>query len=124
MNDLPPGLARFLPMANLLTSGNDTAEVIKPPPTIDTVRIEEAAMAPEPEADPAANRKVVDVEKALAQRFAIDNQGVALADLMLVISSLTTVPIELELIAFDVAGIRIDKPIKTPYGLDVVEAVA
>jgi hypothetical protein len=116
MNDLPPGLSKFLPMANLLTSGNDTAEAIQPPPTIDTVRIEEAAMAPEPEADPAASRKVVDVEKALAQRFAIDNQGVSLADLMLVISSLTTVPIELELIAFDVAGIRVDTPIKTPPG--------
>ena len=116
MNDLPPGLAQYLPMANLLTAGNQAAAPMQPPPTIDSVRIDEAAMAAEPEADAATKREPIKLDSVLAQRFAIGNQGATLADLLLVISSLTTVPIELELIALDVAGIKVDVPITTPNG--------
>ena len=116
MTDLPPGLEKFIPLLSLETAENQTATPLQAPPTINAVRIDEAAT------DEAADgvlppRKPIEVEKSLALRFAIDNKSVSLAELTLLISQLTTVPIEIELISLDAAGFRVELPIKTPNRL-------
>lgn len=116
MNSLPPGMLKFMPLLSLETTDNQAAPVIQPPPTIDTVRIDEAAAEANPDDISNPKRKPIDVEKALAQRFAIANGGASLAELTLILSQLTTVPIELELISFDAANKRVDAPIETPTG--------
>jgi hypothetical protein len=116
MTSLPPGLAKFIPITNLATIDSQGVPRVQPPPTIDTVRIDEAAVAAEPGAEVASKRKPIEVSKLFAQRFAIDNQGASLADLMIIVSQLTTVPVELDLITLDVAGVNVDTPIKTPTG--------
>ena len=115
LNRLPPELMKFAPLLSLETNGNQTAPELPAPPTIDSVRLEQAAKQIEAEAT-TITRKPIDIEKSLMQRFAIDNHGASLADLMMLLSQLTTVPIELELIAFDAAGIRVDAPIQSPSG--------
>jgi len=107
---------KFMPLLSLETTDNQAAPVIQPPPTIDTVRIDEAAAEANPDDISNPKRKPIDVEKALAQRFAIANGGASLAELTLILSQLTTVPIELELISFDAANKRVDAPIETPTG--------
>lgn len=116
MNNLPPGLRKYVPLLSLGTSENPTAEMLQAPPTIDTVRIEDAAAEADPDVEASALRKPADVDKVFAQRFAIDNNGTSLAELMLVVSQLTTVPIEIDLIALDAAAIPIGAPVKTPGG--------
>ncbi len=116
MNSLPPGLLKYTPLLNTATTDNQTAPVIPPPPTIDTVRLEEATEESAPEEGADAPRKPIDVQKALGQRFAIDNQGESLANILLVVSQITALPIEVELISLDAANIRVDEPVKTPSG--------
>ncbi len=116
MTDIPPEMRKHLLLLNLGTAGNQAATPIQAPPNIDTVRIEDAAADEEPVADASPFRKTIEVEKQFAQRFAIDNSGDTLAELMLLASQWTTVPIGLELISLDVAGVRVDAPIKTPSG--------
>lgn len=116
LNNLPPELRKYAPLASLSTSDHQTAQLMQPPPTIDTVRIDDAAVEGDPAVEANALRKPVDVEKAFAQRFALENNGSSIAELMLLISQLTTVPIEIDLIALDAAGIRAEAPIRTPTG--------
>ena len=61
-------------------------------------------------------RKPIDIKRAMSLRLALDNRGASLWELVLVLSQLTTVPIELELISLDAAGIRVDQPIPSPKG--------
>ncbi|MGV3482931.1 MAG: hypothetical protein ACO1RT_00790 [Planctomycetaceae bacterium] len=116
LNNLPPGLMKFTPLLSLSTSDNQTAQIVQPPPTIDTVRIEDAAVEEEADNEANSRREPVDVDKSFAQRFVLQHDGASLTELTLVISQLTTVPIEIELIALDAAGIRIEEAIKTAAG--------
>jgi len=112
LNNLPKELLKFMPLMSMETS-DKSAPTIDAPPTIDTVRIEDATK--EVEADEVnPNRKPIDVDKLLNQRFAISSKGASIAELALILSQLTTVPIELDLISLDAAGIAIDSPIQAP----------
>ncbi len=113
---LPPGMEKYTNLFSTATVANQPARVINAPPTIDTVRLDDAAAQVEPSDELTKRRKVIDVEKMLGQRFAVDNAGTSLPDLCLLVSQVTTVPIELDLISFDAAGIAVDAPIKTPPG--------
>ena len=116
MNKLPPEMLKHLQLFTLETTDRQAPPAMQPPPTIDTVRIDAAAEEAAP--DVAANpiRKAIDLEKALSPRFAIENKAASLAELILIVSQLTTVPIELEFVSFDAANKRIDTPLKTPSG--------
>jgi len=114
MKNLPPGLLQYVPLLSLETTENQTARPLQAPPTIDVVRIDAAADDEATDDVSRPKRKPIDVEKSLALRFAIDNKNASLAELTLLISQLTTVPIEIELISLDAAGVRVEAAIKTP----------
>jgi len=114
MKNLPPGLQQYVPLLSLETTENQTATPLQAPPTIDTVRIDEAANDEAIDGGEQPRRKPIDVEKSLALAVAIENKKASLAELTLLISQLTTVPIEIELISLDAAGIQVEAPIKTP----------
>jgi len=115
MDDLPMGLRKFVPLLDVSTADNGAPQIFETPPTIDSVRLD-AAAGDAAEETPTAKRPSIDLTKALSMRFAIDHAGATLSELMLLISQLTAVPIELELISIDVAGVSVNQPLKTPAG--------
>lgn len=115
MDDLPVGLRKFVPLLDVSTADNGALQIFATPPTIDSVRLDAAAEM-ETEETPTVKRASIDIPKLLAMRFAIDNRGATLSELVLLVSQLTGVPIELELISIDLAGISVNQPLETPAG--------
>lgn len=115
MDDLPIGLRKFVPLLDISTADNGAPQIFASPPTIDSVRLDAAAEL-ETEDTPTVKRAAIDIPKTLAMRFAIDSGGATLSELMLLVSQLTGVPIELELISIDLAGISVNRPLQTPAG--------
>jgi len=115
MDDLPAGLRKFVPLLDVSTADNGAPQVFPTPPTIDSVRLDAAADL-ETEETPTVKRAAIDVPKLLTMRFAIDNRGATLSELVLLVSQLTGVPIELELISIDLAGVSVNQPLQTPAG--------
>jgi len=115
LDDLPMGLRKFVPLLDVSTADNGAPQIFETPPTIDSVRLD-AAAGDAAEETPTPKRPSIDIAKALTMRFAIDHGGATLSELMLLISQLTAVPIELELISIDLAGVSVNQPLKTPAG--------
>jgi hypothetical protein len=115
MDNLPIGLRKFVPLLDISTADNGAPQVFATPPTIDSVQLDAAAEM-ETEETPTVKRASIDVPKLLALRFAIDNRGASLSEMMLLASQLTGVPIELELISLDLAGVSINQPLQTAAG--------
>jgi len=115
MDDLPIGLRKFVPLLDVSTADNGALQIFATPPTIDSVRLDAAAEL-ETDDTPTVKRASIDIPKTLAMRFAIDNGGATLSELMLLVSQLTGLPIELELISIDLAGISVNQPLQTPAG--------
>jgi len=115
MDDLPIGLRKFVPLLDVSTADNGAPQIFATPPTIDSVRLDAAAEL-ETDDTPTVKRASIDIPKTLAMRFAIDNGGATLSELMLLVSQLTGVPIELELISIDLAGVSVNQPLQTPAG--------
>lgn len=113
MQELPPELAIYAPL--LLQESPTVEATLKAPPTMDEVRIE-AATADGP--DPLEVRiKTLNLKADLAIELALasdDDDGYPLADLMLLVSQITGVPIQLDWVSLDMAGIDINAlvPIK------------
>ena len=115
MDDLPAGLRKFVPLLDVSTADNGAPQVFPTPPTIDSVRLDAAAEL-DTEETSTVKRASIDVPKLLTMRFAIDNRGATLSELVLLVSQLTGVPIELELISIDLAGVSVNQPLQTPAG--------
>jgi len=115
MDDLPIGLRKFVPLLDVSTADNGAPQIFATPPTIDSVRLDAAAEL-ETDETPTVKRASIDIPKTLAMRFAIDNGGATLSELMLLVSQLTGMPIELELISIDLAGASVNQPLQTPAG--------
>ncbi|TVQ02686.1 MAG: hypothetical protein EA381_02700 [Planctomycetaceae bacterium] len=113
---LPPGLRRFIPLTDPSTAGLGPPRVFDTPPTIHSIPMERAA-EDLVEENPLVPKVVpLDIPKLMGMRVAIQQQDVPLAELTLLVSQLTTVPVELELISLDVAGIAVTRPCETPSG--------
>lgn len=115
MDDLPAGLRKFVPLLDVSTADNGAPQIFATPPTIDSVRLDAAAEM-ETEETPTVKRASIDVPKLLTMRFAIDNRGATLSELVLLVSQLTGVPVELELISIDLAGVSVNQPLQTAAG--------
>jgi len=115
MDNLPAGLRKFVPLLDASTVDNGVPQIFATPPTIDSVQLDAAAEI-ETEETLTVKRASIDVPKLLSMRFAIDNRGGTLSELMLLVSQLTGVPIELELISLDLAGVSANQPLQTPSG--------
>ena len=111
MQELPPELAQFAPF--LLQEDPNTAPTLKAPPTMDEVNIE-AATADGPEPLEVQLPKTLNLKADLAIPLALASDGYPLSDLMLLVSQITGVPIQLDWVSLDMAGIDIDTlvPIK------------
>lgn len=120
LDDLPAGLRKFVPLLDLSTADIGPPQLFDPPPTIDSIQLD-AAAGEEIEEEPTIKRPTVDVSRALAMRFAIDNRGATLAELTLLLSQLTGVAVELELISLDLAGISATATLETPTGWMTVQ---
>lgn len=114
LDDLPPELRRFVPLLDLAAADESPTDS-SAPPTIDTIRLDSAARWDT--AAPAESRRAtVDIAKALTLRVAIEQQGMPLPELALLVSQITAIPVELELISLDLAGVSLDQPLTTPSG--------
>lgn len=115
LDNLPPGLRKFIPLLNPSTAEIGPPRVFETPPTIDSVPMERAAEDVGVD-NPLGKRSVVDIPKAMKLRVAIQQADVPLAELVLLVSQLTNVPVELELISLDAAGIAPTRSCQTPVG--------
>ena len=116
IDSLPPGLRRFVPLIDPSTASLGPPRVFDTPPTIHSIPMDRAA-EDLVEENPLVPKVVpVDIPKLMGMRVAIQQREVPLAELTLLVSQLTTVPVELELISLDVAGIAVTRPCETPSG--------
>ncbi len=115
LDALPAGLRRFVPLMDESTSDIGPPQVFETPPTVTSTPMGPAAE--DTGTDGAIGQKGgIDIPKAMSMRVAIQQQGLSLAELSLLISQLTTVQIELELISLDLAGVAVTQPCTTPTG--------
>jgi hypothetical protein len=125
MRDLPPELAEYTKF--LLEEGTVERPTLQAPPTIEDVTLEAATDELD---DPAAivRRSEVDLKADLAIRMALDTKGYPLSDLALLISQITAVPVQIDWVSFDLAGVDVTTPLAAPTGWrtarETLEAVA
>ncbi|MFK8114499.1 MAG: hypothetical protein AB8B91_20025 [Rubripirellula sp.] len=114
MMELPPELQIFT--QDLLVDGaQQMTPTLKAPPTMEEiVEIEEAAEAEDPIV--AARTKELNLRADLGIELALSSKGYPLADLMLLIGQVTTVPIQIDWVSLDLAGIDIKSRVKVPQG--------
>ena len=111
--DLPPELAKYTKF--LLEEGSNDRPTLEAPPTMDDVTIEAAADELD---DPTitVRRKQVNLKADLAMKMALATKGYPLPDLALLIGQITGVPIQLDWVSFDLAGVDLNQPLATPQG--------
>lgn len=113
MTKLPAGLEEF----GIFLEGDGPVDLrpnVKAPPTLDEVDINRAA---EENIDPmllATPIAKVNVKSDLAIQIALDSKGYPLADLVLLLSQVTGVPIQIDWVSFDLLGIDVHQPIQVP----------
>jgi hypothetical protein len=113
MMELPPGLGQY--SIFLEPDGPvDLRPTIDAPPTLDEIEINAATQE---EIDPmlaATPPAKINVKADLAIKMALDSDGYRLADLVLLMSQLTSVPIQLDWVSFDLVGVDVHQLIPTP----------
>ena len=102
--------SQFLPDA-----GSIEAPTLQAPPTRNEVQIEAAA---EEGDDPLGPVKpnTLNLKADLAIELALDSDGYPLADLVLLVSQITGVPIQVDWVSLDLAGIDIEANVPVPKG--------
>ncbi len=109
--DLPPGLAQFTPF--LLQDSATELPTLQAPPTMDALAIEDAV---EDDLDPLANiePRKINLKSDLAIKMAFRGKDYPLVDLVLMVSQITGVPIQIDWVSFDLAGIDVGKRVPVP----------
>jgi hypothetical protein len=124
MTELPEGLMPFVPF--VLNEDPPVKPSLPALPSMEDVVLEDAADEDEPLA-PATNR-VIKPESDLAIALKIKTSGKSAAYWLFLIGSMTDVPIELDLVSFDVAGIDVQKNLapddKTKKASQLLDEVA
>lgn len=105
MEVIPEGLLPFTPF--VLNESPKPQTTLDTPPSMDDIRIKEAAQNDDP-LKPAKDR-TIRPQTDLAMSMAMKTEAYPVTDLLLVLSSLTDVPIEIDLTSFDMAGIPISE---------------
>lgn len=118
MQELPAGLEAFTEF--LLQEGIPEREPdLIAPPTIEEV-VEIEAAAEEEEEIVAAKARKLNLRANLGVELALAAKEYALSDLMLLIGQVTTVPIQIDWVSFDLAGMDVDSRVKVPQGWHTV----
>lgn len=120
LQELPPELAKYTRF--LLEEGSNEPTTLEAPPTMDDVTMEAAADELD---DPAitVRPKELNLKADLALRMAIDTRGYPLPDLVLLVSQITGVPIQIDWVSFDLAGVELDQPRTAPQGWQTAQEI-
>jgi hypothetical protein len=105
MTELPEGLMPFVPF--VLNEDPPVKPSLPALPSLEDVVLKDAADEDEP-LEPATNR-VIKPESDLAIALKIKTSGKSVSYWLFLIGSITDLPIELDLVSFDVAGIDVQK---------------
>ncbi len=113
MTKIPDGLAEFADV--LVPFGPvDLQPTGKAPPTLEEVEIDAAA---QDQFDPAPGinpPQKINVKADFSIQFALDSKGYRLADLVLIFSQMTGVPVQIDWVSFDLAGVDVHQVVQTP----------
>lgn len=116
LDEIPPELRKFTVLLDLGRETNETKPTIQPPPTLDKLKVENAA---EETLDPmmiATPPAAINLDRALALKFAMNSKGYPLGDLVLLFSQLSGVPIQIDWMSLDMAQISIREHVPTARG--------
>lgn len=112
-DDIPPELAAFTQLLDLPGQNPDQPPMLQAEPEQEELPVlEEAA---EEILDPmliATPPPSVNIDHALKLRLALQTPGYPLADVVLLVGELTQIPIQLDWVTLDLAGIEIDTPVR------------
>ncbi|WP_144057716.1 hypothetical protein [Novipirellula maiorica] len=116
LDEIPPELRKFTLLLDLGREANETKPTIETPPTLDKLKVEDAA---EETLDPmmiATPPPPINLDRALALKFAMNAKGYPLGDLVLLFSQLSGVPIQIDWMSLDLAQISIRERVPTARG--------
>lgn len=113
MQALPPELEKYTRF--LLDEGQVEETTLPAPPSMQDIEIDAAADQDFNSLGMAAPREL-NLKGDLAIRMAFASEGYPLADLILLISQATGVPIQIDWVSFDLAGVPIDQQIAIAKG--------
>ena len=111
MQELPPELAKYTQF--LLDDGGQTKPTLKAPPTMEEVKIEAAAEEEDEDLRIPITPKSLNLKADLAIRLALASDGYPASDLMLLVSQVSGVPIQMDWLSFDLAGMDIEQRVPT-----------
>lgn len=111
MQELPPELAKYTQF--LLDDGGQAKPTLKAPPTMEQVKIEAAAVEEDEDLRIPITPKNLNLKADLAIRLALASDGYPASDLMLLVSQVSGVPIQMDWLSFDVAGMDIEQRVPT-----------
>jgi len=111
MRELPPEFAKYTEF--LLKEGSLDKTNIPAPPTIDEVDLEGPATDDEFELAQTRPREL-NLRGDLGIRLLLRSKGYPPADLLLLVGQVTTVPIEVDWVSFDLAGVDVAKNVPIP----------
>ena len=111
MQELPPELAKYTQF--LLDDGGQAKLTLKAPPTIEEVKVEAAAEEEDEDLRIPITPKTLNLKADLAIRLALASDGYPASDLMLLVSQVSGVPIQLDWLSFDLAGMDIEQRVPT-----------
>ena len=111
MQDLPPELAQYTQF--LLDDGAQSKPTLQAPPTMEQVKLDEAAVEEDEDLLIQVVPKELDLRADLAIKLALASDGYPASDLMLLISQVTGVPIQMDWPSYDLAGADMQQTIPT-----------
>ena len=111
MQDLPPELLKYTQF--LLDDGGQAKPTLKTPPTMEEVKVEAAAEEDNQNLRIPITPRNLDLKADLAIRLALASDGYPASDLMLLVSQVSGVPIQVDWLSFDMAGMDIEQRVPT-----------
>jgi hypothetical protein len=113
LQELPPELAKFTQV--LPRNGSQQKPNLMAPPTIDEIELDTAANEDEFELSQTRPREL-NLRGDLGIRMALASEGYPLADLLLLCGQVTTVPMEIDWVSFDLGGLAVATNVDVPTG--------
>ncbi|MGI9470070.1 MAG: hypothetical protein ACR2NZ_00970 [Rubripirellula sp.] len=110
MQDLPPELEKYTRF--LLGDVAQKAPTLDAPPMMEDIKVDDAAEEKD-NAPVPLRRKTLNLKADLAIRLALASDGYPMSDLVLLIGQVSGVPIQMDWVSFDLAGIDVATRVPT-----------
>ena len=111
MQELPPELEKYTKF--LLGDVAQQTPTLEAPPTMEAIKVDAAAQEPEEGPLLPTQPKAINFNADLAIRLALDSDGYPFNDLMLLVSQVSGVPIQVDWVSFDLAGVDVETKVPT-----------